>query len=186
LTWTGDGSWTVRRLWISSFLVFHLVATVGWVLPRCAIRDEIVPWARYYMLPLGLWQSWAMFAPDPVRDTVTLEAEVIDANGVRYEFAFPRMADYTWWQDIPRFRYSKYAANLSGEEFALARRFAASHVLRRLKLPAEVYPVSVHLMYQSRVTPPPGSPLPAIDPMSPTKPLVVGTVQIDNAREVQP
>ena len=186
MTWTGCWSWTVRRLLISTFLVFHMGATAVWVMPQCPIRKEFAPWVQYYIVPLGLWQLWAMFAPDPVRDTVTLEAEVIDANGVRYRFEFPRLADYNWWQGIPRFRYSKYAANLACEDFALAREFAAHHVLRRLKLPAEVYPVSVHLLYQSRTTPPPGSPSPELDPMTPVKPIVVGTVRIESPREVQP
>ena len=185
MAWTGNWSWTVRRLAISAFLLFHVAATVIWVLPICPIRNKCVPVVQYYMLPLGMWQSWGMFAPDPIRDTIMLDAEVIDCNGLRYGFAFPRMADYTWWQGIPRFRYSKYAANLASDEFALPRQFAAHHVLRRLKLPAAVYPVSVHLMYELHPTPPPGS-VAAIDPMSPAKPYVVGTIRIESPREVNP
>jgi hypothetical protein len=179
-------SWTARRLAISAFLVFHVAANVIWVLPQCPIRQQFAPALRYYILPLGLWQFWAMFAPDPIRDTVVLDAEVIDINGVRYAFAFPRLADYNWWQGIPRFRYSKYAANLVADEFTLPRKFAARHVLRRLKLPAEVFPVTVHLMYQLRSTPPPGSPPSQADAMNPTRPFVVGTIRIDSAREVNP
>jgi hypothetical protein len=186
LAWTGKWSWTARRLAISAFVVLHLAATAIWLMPLCPIRQQFGPVLRYYMLPLGLWQYWGMFAPDPIHDTVMLEAEVIDINGVRYGFAFPRMADYTWWQAIPRFRFAKYAANLVAEEFVLPRKFAARHALRRLKLPPEVYPVTVHLMYQLRPTPPPGSPASQADPMNPTKPYVVGTVPIDSAREVNP
>jgi hypothetical protein len=185
LAWTGNGSWTVRRLAISAFLLVHLGATVTWILPACPIRQQFAPWAQYYILPLGLWQFWAMFAPDPVRDTLTLDAEVIDCNGVRYGFAFPRLADYNWWQGIPRFRYSKYAANISIEEFAVPRQCAARHVLRRLKLPAEVFPVTVHLMYQVRTTPPPGGP-PAVDATTPPKTHVVGTMRVESPREVNP
>src|SRR5205823_12097535 len=94
LAWTGMGSWTLRRLAISAFLLVHLGAMGVWVLPNCPIQQQLAPWLRYYVLPLGLWQSWAMFAPDPLRDTVTLEAEVIDRNGLRYGFAFPRLGDY--------------------------------------------------------------------------------------------
>jgi hypothetical protein len=186
LTWNGSWSWTLRRLWISAFLSFHLFATAIWVLPASPIRQFFAPSLAYYIVPLGLWQFWAMFAPDPVRDTVTLEAEVIDKNGVRTEFAFPRLADYNWWQGIPRFRYSKYAANLANEEFPIARQYAARHVLRRLKLPAESYPVSVHVLYQIRPTPPPGSTTPTVDPMSPPRPLVLGTYRIESPDEVMP
>ena len=188
MSWTGNGnwSWTFRRLAISAFLVVHLFASAIWVLPASPIRQYFAPTVAYYILPLGLWQFWAMFAPDPVRDTVTLEAEVIDGNGVRSEFAFPRLADYNWWQGIPRFRYSKYAANLSCEEFLTARQCAARHVLRRLKLPAEAYPISVHLLYQIRPTPPPGSTTPTADPMNPPRPFVLGTYRFDSPDEVTP
>jgi hypothetical protein len=185
MAWTGKLSWTARRLAISLFLVFHVGATAVWILPICPIRDRLVPYLKYYMLPTGMWQAWAMFAPDPIHDTVQLEAEVIDCNGLRYGFAFPRMADYTWWQGIPRFRYSKYAANLSFGEMEPTRKFAAHHVLRQLKLPAEVYPVSVHLLYQVRPTPPPGA-MAEVDPMEPTRRHVVGTARIETPREVNP
>jgi len=185
---TRNWSWTLRRLAISAFLVAHLAATVIWILPASAIRLQYAPLAKYYILPLGLWQYWAMFAPDPVRDTITLEAEVIDCNGVRYAFAFPRLGDYNWWRGIPRFRYSKYAANLASEEFALARKFASRHVLRHLNLPADVYPVSVHLVYQIRKTPPPvaENPAPQVDAMTPPKPHVLSTFRFDSPREVNP
>jgi hypothetical protein len=186
LAWTGNRSWTVRRLAISMFLLVHLGANWIWLLPQCPIRQTISPLAAYYIFPLGLWQYWGMFAPDPMRDSVTLEAEVIDCNGLRYGFLFPRMADYNWWQGIPRFRYSKYTANLSNDEFTLPRQYAARHVLRRLNLPAEVFPVSVHLTHQARPTPPPDSPNPTVDPMAPTKPYVIGTYRIDSPSEVRP
>jgi hypothetical protein len=185
MAWTVNRSWTVRRLAISAFVLFHVAATAIWVMPTCPLRNQCVPFLQYYMLPTGMWQAWSMFAPDPIQHTVMLEAEAIDCKGVRYAFRFPRMADYTWWQGIPRFRYSKYAANLVSEEFAVPRQFAAHHVLRCLKLPASVYPVSVHLMYQLRPTPPPGTTAGA-DPMKPTKPYVIGTIRVDSPDEVNP
>jgi hypothetical protein len=185
MAWTGNRSWTTRRLLISAFLLFHLTATAIWVLPICPIRNRLVPYLEYYMLPTGMWQAWAMFAPDPIHDTLMLEAEVIDSGGVRYGFRFPRMADYTWWQGIPRFRYAKYTANMAAEEFALPRKYAAHHALRRLKLPESVYPVSVHIMYQMRPTPPPGS-VAAADPMNPTKPYILGSFRVETPREVNP
>src|SRR5512135_842784 len=75
------------------------------------------PTLQYYMLPLGIWQFWAMFAPDPIRDTLTVEAEVIDARGLRHLFAFTRVGDLNRWDSIPKFRHSKYTVNLSIDEF---------------------------------------------------------------------
>ena len=71
------------RLAISAFLVFHLTATVVWVIPTRPLGAFVTPGFRLYMLPLGLWQSWWMFsAPDPMGETAVLESELIDAKGM--------------------------------------------------------------------------------------------------------
>lgn len=176
--------WTARRLLISLFVTFHMGATVIWVIPDCPIRRSSTDLLAYYIMPLGLWQYWAMFAPDPVRDTITLEADVTDSKGLRYHFDFPRMADYSTWEGIFLFRYSKYTANLSIPEFDLGRKFASRHVVRQLALPAESYPVEVHLLYRVRRTPPPGGP-PA-DPMTPTTTMVIGDFRFKGLKEVRP
>lgn len=176
--------WIARRLLISAFLVVHMGATIIWVLPGGVLRERMMPTIRYYMMPAGLWQYWSMFAPDPVRDTYTLEAEVVDARGLRYNFAFPRIADYTRWQAIPRFRYSKYAANMSVPEFELPRECAARHVVRQLNLLDDAFPVEVRLFYKVRLSPPPGGP-PA-DPLDPLKTTPLTSFQFKSAREVRP
>jgi len=136
------------------------------------------------MLPSGLWQYWAMFAPDPIKDTCTLEVEVVDSKGLRHNFAFPKLADYTLLQGIPRFRYSKYTANMVGEGSDLQRKFAARHAVRRLGLKDDAFPMDVHVYYQVRETPPPGGP-PA-DPMTPAKPQLLTTYQFTTPDEVRP
>lgn len=178
-----DWRLTARRLLISLFLVIHLSATMLWVLPPCPLRLRTIDLVSYYILPLGFWQYWTMFAPDPVRDTFTLEAEVVDAKGLRAVFTFPRLADYSVIQGIPRFRHSKYAANLSVDAFELPREFAARHVIRKLNLPADAYPVDVQLLYQVRPSTPPGSP---VDLMTPTQRSPFATYHFASAKEVQP
>ena len=178
-----DWRLTVRRLLISAFLMIHLSATLLWVLPACPLRQRTISLVSYYLLPLGLWQYWTMFSPDPVRDTWTLEGEVVDAKGLRAVFTFPRLADYTVIQGIPRFRHSKYAANLSADDYVFPREFAARHVVRQLHLPADAYPVEVQLVYQVRPTPPPGHP---VDLMTPTQRSPFATYHFASAKEVQP
>lgn len=175
--------WTARRLLISAYLLFHLGATFIWVLPSCPIKDRCFKTFSYYVLPLGLWQYWGMFAPDPMTDTMTLEAEVIDAQGLRHGFSFPHLADFSKWRAVPRFRHMKYAVNLIFDEFKTARGFAARHVLRKLDLPASAYPVSVHLYYEVRTPPPPGA-LP--DPMAPARVRTLATYDFSSPSEVRP
>jgi len=175
--------WTLYRLVVSAFLIFHLSATIVWVMPTCPLRLFAAPRFAFYVLPLGLWQQWGMFAPDPVRDTCTLEAEAIDAKGNRHRFLFPRLADYSKLGGIPRFRYSKYTANMISEEFVTPRKFAMRHAVRQMKLPADAFPVNIHLYYVVRPAPPIGR-LP--DPKEPPKTQVLGTDYYESIAEVGP
>src|SRR4051812_21147614 len=108
--WSGRRAWVARRLLVSAFLVVHIGTTVVWVLPPCPLRAACFGAACYYMLPLGLWQYWGMFSPDPPQNVSFLEAVVVDSRGLRYNFAFPKQSDYSVWRAIPRFRHPKFAA----------------------------------------------------------------------------
>lgn len=174
----------LKRLAISAFVLFHLSATVIWVTPNSPLRQSLEPLFRPYMIPLGLWQSWWMFAPDPMRVTATLESEVIDAKGIRHLFEFPRIADLPWWQKLPRFRHPKFTCNLLVEEYKIQREFTARHVLRQLKLEPEDYPVHVSLFCQLKDQPPPGQPY--SDPMASTRLQSVGTYDFRSQEEVRP
>lgn len=177
-------AWRLRKVAVSLFVTAHLGATLLWVIPPSPLREACFPAVSRYLFPTGMWQYWGMFAPDPMRDTLTLEAEVLDAHGLRYAYAFPKLADYSKLAGVPRFRHSKFAANLAMPENELLREMTAHHVVRRLGLADDTFPVQVKLVYQVRVTPPPGGP-PA-DPMTPTTPYVFATYLFPSAREVNP
>jgi hypothetical protein len=172
--------WTVRRLLISAFIILHIAATLVWNIPNCPIRARFLDTASRYFYPLGLWQYWAMFAPDPLRETVTLEAVVTDQQGLRYGFAFPKLAQEPRWKVVPKFRHPKYILYVSTDE--MLRKFAARHVVRQLGLTADTFPLDVQLYYQVRQAPPPGH---LADPMAPTQPQLVGNFRFASLGEVR-
>jgi hypothetical protein len=178
-SWVGKA----RRLAISAFVIGHLAATAIWISPRCPIRLKCYDTLSYYMQPTGLWQYWTMFSPDPQRDSFTLEAEVIDVHGLHHLYAFTRVADYNWWQGMPKFRHPKFAANLGFDDLAIHRKIASRHAVRQLGLTEAAYPLDVKLLYQFRDTPKPGGP-PA-DPMAPTRPYVVASYHFTGIDEVR-
>jgi hypothetical protein len=157
-------SWRFQRLAISAFLVFHVAMLAAWNLPNCPLRERCADLAAYYLYPLGLWQSWGMFAPNPQGHTIMLEAIAIDKNGILYNFAFPKMSDYTFWERVPRARHPKFASYFGSDEFAANREVAARHVVRQLNIPPDSFPVEVELQFQVKETPPPGK---VPDPMAP-------------------
>jgi hypothetical protein len=176
--------WTARRLVISAFVIFHLSALILWTMPDCAIKKQFQPPYRYYVLPLGLWQWWAIFAPDPIRNTTTLNAEVVDTKGMRQVYEFTRIGDLPWWQKFPRYRNPKFTANMSNDEYTKHREFTARHAVRQLGLDAASFPVWVSLYYDVKDSPPPG--MGAVDPMAPKRLQMIERYQFGSLQEVLP
>lgn len=180
MRWTG----MVRRAAISTFLVGHLTCLSVWNMPPCAIKQRTVGLIQYYMLPTGLWQYWGMFAPDPIRSTITLEALAVDAKGMMHSFEFPRMADFSHWQDVPRVRHSKYACIFADAEQVAHREFGARHAARQMMIPSDAYPVTVSLVY--KLIPPPAPGQPPLDPMTPPTSETIQTYRFDSPEDIQP
>jgi hypothetical protein len=160
--------WNARRLFVSAFVIFHLSAICLWTMPPCFIKGHLEPYFKYYVLPTGVWQWWAIFAPEPVRDTMVLDAEIVDAKGMRHIHEFPRLAELPWWQKIPRYREPKFTGNMASPEYYTSRKFVARYAARQMDLRPESFPVWVSLYYQIKDTPPPGATA-VSDPMAPTR-----------------
>jgi hypothetical protein len=169
---------------ISAFVLFHLAALVVWTNPPCLIKDRCAPIFRYYVLPLGLWQWWAIFAPDPLKDTLYLNVEVIDAKGLRHLYEFPRIGDMPWWQKLGHYRDPKFAANMPVDEYAKLRVFTARHAVRQLGLNQDAFPLTASLYYEVLETPPPGKS--SVDLMAPRRIQVLDRIQIASLSEVKP
>jgi hypothetical protein len=176
--------WIARRWVISTFVLFHLSAIVVWTMPDCAIKAQVQGPYCYYVLPLGLWQWWALFAPDPVRNTLTLNAEVVDAKGMRYIHEFPRIAELPWWQKLTRYREPKFTTNMVLDEYKTHRMFTARHAVRQLGLGPEAFPMWVSLFFEIKESPPPGTG--TADEMAVPKIQVLERFQFQSPKEVRP
>jgi hypothetical protein len=177
--------WNARRLFISAFVLFHLSALCVWTVPPCLIKERVTPFYRYYVLPLGMWQWWAIFAPDPIRNTMMLNAEIVDAKGMRHLFEFPRLADLPWWQKTPLYRQPKFAANMGMPEYAGQRKYTARYALRQIEMKPESYPLTVSLYYLVTDAPAPG-PSAAVDPMVPPRIQMIEKFEFATVEEVRP
>lgn len=176
--------WTAQRLMISAFLVFHLAAVAIINLPACALKQLAWPPASFYLVPIGLDQAWGMFAPNPVANSMALEVSTVDKDGIRRDFPFPKMTDFSIWRGMPRVRHSKFASNCAVASNTAIREFAVRHAIRQLKIPAVAFPVEADLLFQVRETPPLGGP--PLDPMRPPVPQILQTYRFPTLAEVTP
>lgn len=138
---------SLARLGLSAFLLFHCAAVVVWNLPESALKQRLSGWADYYMLPTGQWQHWGMFAPEPLRDTLALEAQARDAQGTIFLYKFPRMADKPVHEAFWGYRHSKFSHNMLSETAKGYREFAARHAARSWNLPAASFPIDLDLYH---------------------------------------
>jgi hypothetical protein len=176
--------WTAWRAVISVFVLFHLSALMIWTMPPCQIKERFSAPYYYYVLPLGIWQWWAIFAPDPIRNTLALDAEVIDAKGMRHIHEFPRVGNLPWYRKLVMYRQPKFTHNMNDLEFRRQREFAARHAVRQLALGEESFPVAVSLYYQVKYSPPPGTS--TADPMERPGIEVIERYQFASLKEVRP
>ena len=72
----------------------------------------------------------------------------------------------------------------SADDFNKLRRFAARHVVRSLNIPAENFPVDVHMFYQIKETPVPGTP--PSEELKPLKQVLIETYAFAKPSEVWP
>ena len=176
--------WTALRLAISAFVIFHLSALIIWTIPPCAIKERFQGPYRYYMLPLGIWQWWAIFAPNPVRENQILEAEVIDAKGIRHIHEFTKIGDMSSWDKMFRYRDPKFTGNMMNDEYSKQRVLTARHAVRQLGLKENAFPLWVSLYVKVSDTPPAGTTDP--DLMSPPRIQVLDRFEFASLKEVRP
>lgn len=116
-------------LWLKLLVGFHIIATLSWSIPQSApgvrngsqspqgpdgwvmyINDVYVKTSpiQQYVLSLGLWQSWDMFAPNPSAKDIWADAVVLRKDGTQTTFQYPRIYLETIPWKYVRERYRKY------------------------------------------------------------------------------
>jgi hypothetical protein len=108
-----------KRVLISAFLIFHIVAITCWCVPvntpLTALSKELL---RPYFVWSGLFQSWDMFSPSPKKINSYLEAIVLYKDGNTRIWPFPRMEHLSLTDRYFQERYRKFAEVLSDDKYA--------------------------------------------------------------------
>ena len=154
----GDPS-TMKRVVISAFLAFHIIAITSWCMPiDSPLRAAFTSVVRPYLLWSGLFQSWNMFAPTPKSVNARIEAAVIYKDGHIRNWKFPRMEQLGLVERYYKERYNKYVENLADDKNAALWPDAARHLARSNYKDASNPPQIVILAYYwSDIIPPDNS-----------------------------
>jgi hypothetical protein len=146
----------VKRRAISGFILFHIAVIASFSIPSgTEFAGVIGKSLEHYAQRTGLFQNWAMFAPNPKNDNCYVEAEITFRNGQKRLWTFPQMNDLGYLERYSKERYRKFA----NERLQLTTNSVllpdAARYIARLNADASNPPQSVKLVYHWSVIPPP-------------------------------
>jgi hypothetical protein len=105
------------RVVLTLLMAVLVAAVLVWNLPAGRPREELRPAAARVVLPLGLDQDWALFAPDPRGFSVGVYARVTYADGDERHWVPPRgghllapYRTYRWQKYVERLRADDYSS----------------------------------------------------------------------------
>jgi len=157
---------SIGRGAITIFLLWHLVALFAWDMNGssvlvAALRSGVAP----YMTGTGFMQGWTMFAPNPYRRDVYVEARIHHADGSIVSWDFPRMATMPYTVRYGKERWRKYVEVAEMQEWMWPA--MAAYAVKVNQRPGQSPATGVGLIRYVRVVPPPGQPIPpyVVEPM---------------------
>jgi hypothetical protein len=142
----------LRRGVISAFILFHLFVITVVAIPLKAfsgVKELVLPYMRWS----GLFQSWDMFGPDPVKVNAYVKAVVISRDRHMQVWSFPRMEDLGLGERFRKERYRKFMEVLPQPQLAPLWPDVATHLARSLNNPADPPDKILLIEFQSDIRP---------------------------------
>lgn len=163
------------NIFIKLFVALHLIGIIVWSLPNppTSVAQGIVEptgtmkilkWnlalkqspLRFYLLSLGTWQYWDMFAPDPASIDIWGDAEIEFKNGEKKRWQYPRIYEMPLPKKYLMERYRKFFERASDPQYAYIFPVFAQRVAFINWTDPNNPPVHVKLFRHSLVIKPPG------------------------------
>lgn len=161
-----NASW--KRAFINAFIIVHLYIIAVWGLPGSRFRSALTEPVEDYVIEMGLWHSWAMFAPDPLSVNFTVEAEVTFADGTSTLWEFPRMEKLGLWEKYHKERFRKWRERVRQDAHNNIWNDTTRFIARKFNNPTNP-PTRVVLIRRWAPIPPPDM---LINPNDPGKPKI--------------
>jgi hypothetical protein len=142
----------LRRGAISLFILFHLFVITVVAVPLKAfagVKELVMPYMRWS----GLYQSWDMFGPDPVKINAYVKAVIISRDRHMQVWSFPKMEDLGLGERFRKERYRKFLEVLPQPQYAPLWPDVARHLARLLNNPADPPDKVLLIEFQSDIRP---------------------------------
>jgi len=153
------------RALTKGLLAFHICAIISWTMPEPSeqvVKREIPAQAldypmianqeffknglfRQYIITLGFWQSWDMFAPNPSNRDVWGSAVIEYKDGSEKQVNFPRVKTYGYLEKYEKERFRKYFERANLDRWSYLREPACLWLARTNWSDPENPPVRVNL-----------------------------------------
>jgi hypothetical protein len=117
-----------RRLGLNVFITLSVAFLFFWGLPGTAMIKPLIPAVNY----LGLWHSWSMFAPTPLKIHFDVRAQVKYQDGTEAEWIAPRMQELSLWERANKERYRKWRERIRLDEYKTVSKETANFIARQM------------------------------------------------------
>lgn len=148
---------------VNFFIILHVYLIVVWSLPGSAFRTNLLVPVNQYGLFLGLWQSWDMFAPQPLRLNMDIDAELIRVDGQIEKWTLERPESvFSHWRYE---RVRKYKSNIRLDTYSKLWPDFANFIKSQMRQEtnAEFKGIRIMRRWSTIEAPPPGDYQPILD-----------------------
>jgi len=119
------------RVLVGAFIAVHLVLMLVSSFPfEFHARSRVLAYVKPWLAGTGFWQRWDMFAPDPMRYNIDLDAVVRFATGPDEVWTFSRFREMSLGEKALRSRHSKWKTWVQGTVHSDAWPDVARYVAR--------------------------------------------------------
>jgi hypothetical protein len=108
-----------KRAALNIFIAFNLLGLFLWGLPDGAFRKYMARPFEKYIVYMGLWHIWGMFAPKPLDMNFDVRATIKYQDGSTAEWIAPRMEELPHSQRVPKERFRKWRERIRSEEYMM-------------------------------------------------------------------
>ncbi len=140
-----------KKLFANIFIIFHIFFLGLWISPPFLLRNILVQHVSPYILWLGLWQNWDMFAPSTYNTNSMLLADIKFQDGTHTTWEFPRPAQSHQYQ---KGRYGQWRDFIRMDGYSLAWPDTTRFIARLHKNPQSPPSVISLIRYWEPIPPP--------------------------------